>query len=416
MTNPDVVIVGAGAAGVGAGLELRERGIPFVILEAAPRVGGRAFTDRVSLPGQWDQGCQWFHCADQNPLVAWADRLGTVYEHEDRIEAALLWSRDHWADAAENGASRGAIHAAIDAIYQTAGRGDDVPIAEVIPEAGQWAPSVRHILQLLASDDPERVSAKGYADYDDTGVNWIVSSGYGDLIERMAAGLPIRLGTAVTRIEQGAGGVRVATSEGTIAARAAIVTVSTNVLNSGSIGFGPGPANDLLDKVQYVPCGTYEKVALALRHLPPEIATELFCWIDAGAGKGASDFQISGGAHPKMIAHMAGGLARDVLAGGKPAMVDFALERLAAAFGSGFRKLILSSAITGFQANPLIQGAYSYSKPGHTKDRHDMIAVDTGSVAFAGEAFSRRWQATAHGAYQSGRDVAARVGKAIETV
>ena len=53
----DVVIVGAGAAGIGAGLELRDRGISCVILEAAERVGGRAFTDKTSLPYLWDQGC-----------------------------------------------------------------------------------------------------------------------------------------------------------------------------------------------------------------------------------------------------------------------------------------------------------------------------------------------------------------------
>ena len=52
MTNPDVVIVGAGAAGIGAGLELQARGVPFVILEAANRIGGRAFTDTASLPGR----------------------------------------------------------------------------------------------------------------------------------------------------------------------------------------------------------------------------------------------------------------------------------------------------------------------------------------------------------------------------
>jgi monoamine oxidase len=414
MTDPEVVIVGAGAAGIGAGLELQARGVPFVILEAATRIGGRAFTDRTSLPGQWDQGCQWFHCADQNPLVAWADRLGTVYEHEDRIEASLLWARDHWADAAEVDASRAAINAAFDAIYQAAGRGADVPIAAVLPEAGQWAPFVRHILQLLACEDPELVSAKGYADYDDTGVNWIVSSGYGDLIERMAARLPIRPGMPVSRIEQGAGGVKVATPAGTMAAKAAIVTVSTNVLMSGAIGFGSGPAKDLLDKVQYVPCGTYEKVALALRHLPSEIRDELFCWIDTGGDGWVSDIQISAGPHPKMIAHLAGSLARELLSGGKPAMVDFTMQKLTAAFGADIRKLILSAAITGFQDNPLFQGGYSFSKPGHSQDRHDMIVADTGNVAFAGEAFSKRWQATAHGAYQSGRDVAARIAKGMK--
>jgi monoamine oxidase len=74
--QPDVVIVGAGAAGVGAGMELTKRGVPFVILEASDRVGGRAHTDKTSLPYAWDKGCHWLHCADVNPLVAEADRVG----------------------------------------------------------------------------------------------------------------------------------------------------------------------------------------------------------------------------------------------------------------------------------------------------------------------------------------------------
>jgi monoamine oxidase len=38
-----------------------------------------------------------------------------------------------------------------------------------------------------------------------------------------------------------------------------------------------------------------------------------------------------------------------------------------------------------------------------------MIEADTGNVAFAGEAFSKQWEATAHGAWASGRDVAGRL-------
>jgi monoamine oxidase len=411
MTNPDVVIVGAGAAGIGAGLELQARGVPFVILEAANRIGGRAFTDTASLPGHWDQGCHWFHCADVNPLVAWADRLGTVYERQDRMEESVLWAGDHWGDAAETHLSLATVEAAFDAVYQAAGRGADVPISEVIPDGGRWTPLVRHILQLMACDDPEQVSVKGYADYDDTDVNWSVTSGYGDLIERMAAGMPIRLATPVSRIDQKARGVCVTTPVGTIAANAAIVTVSTNVLLSGAIACGPGPANALLDKVQHVPCGTYEKIAIALRQLPSELEGKQFCWINGGRGERSFGFQISGGAHPKLIAHLAGSQARDLLQGGRAAMVDHATERLTAVFGSDAGKLILAAAVTGFQNNPLFQGGYSYTRPGHAQERHDMIAAETGNVGFAGEAFCLQWQATAHGAYQSGRDVAGRVVK-----
>jgi monoamine oxidase len=75
-SEPEVVIVGAGAAGIGAGLALSRLGVPFVILEAKDRVGGRAHTDGTSLGHLWDRGCHWFHSADRNPLRAIADRLG----------------------------------------------------------------------------------------------------------------------------------------------------------------------------------------------------------------------------------------------------------------------------------------------------------------------------------------------------
>ena len=42
---PDVVVVGAGAAGIAAARELRSRGFSVLIVEASGRIGGRAFTE-----------------------------------------------------------------------------------------------------------------------------------------------------------------------------------------------------------------------------------------------------------------------------------------------------------------------------------------------------------------------------------
>jgi monoamine oxidase len=96
MHDVDVVVIGAGAAGVGAGQALRARGLSFTILEAGDRVGGRAFTDTASLPVAWDQGCHWMHCADVNPLVAEADRVGTTYLRQLREGAYRYWWRGGW--------------------------------------------------------------------------------------------------------------------------------------------------------------------------------------------------------------------------------------------------------------------------------------------------------------------------------
>jgi monoamine oxidase len=409
MATADFVVIGAGAAGVGAGLALQAAGLPFVILEAAGRVGGRAYTDTTSLPRLWDQGCHWLHCADVNPLVAWADRLGAHYDRQGREDSFEMWSNGGWLDQPDARAARGATDDAFDAVYAAAARGQDVAIADVLPHAGRWAPGVRNILQLMASEDPERVSSLGYGDYDDTHVNWPVVSGYGDLIGRMAAALPVRLGVKVKAVEQGVDDVRIETTQGTIVARAAIVTVSTNVLAAGAIRFGAGPAHDLLDLIADVPCGAYEKVAIALKRPLVARAETLFCMVDPGNGSSPLDFQVDGAGRDVMIAHMGGALARDLAADGPDTLRAFALERLSQAFGKDVLNEVTATAVTGWQGNPLVRGAYSYARPGCAARRHQMIAAETGRVAFAGEAFSRQWQATAHGAFQSGQDVAGRV-------
>ncbi len=401
--QPDVVIVGAGAAGVGAGLALQARGVPFVILEASERVGGRAFTDRVSLPAPWDQGCHWFHCADVNPLVAWADRLGADYDDRDRM-TSVIWRAGQWLTDAENRKADAAMDAAFGDIYAVTG--PDRSLDEVLPKTGDWAAIIRNIARLMSSGEPQAVSAQGYSDYTDTQVNFAVRSGYGDLIERMAAGLPIRLSMPVTRIAQGANGVRVMTGSGEIEAKAVIVTASTNVLASGAIRFDSQAVQPVLDRVADVPCGSYEKVAVALRRLPTEMDTP-FIWLDPADGTRGANVQVVAGAAPMLIAHFGGNDAVELAAEGDPAMVAWVTEWLVSAFGSALRSDILGSAVTGWQKNPFVQGAYSHTRPGYSARRHEMIGAETGDILFAGEAFSRNWYATAHGAYQSGHDVAA---------
>ncbi len=61
MTDTDVAIVGAGAAGLAAARTLTDLGVPFVLLEAAHRIGGRA--EEVAPGAPFDLGCHWMHSA-----------------------------------------------------------------------------------------------------------------------------------------------------------------------------------------------------------------------------------------------------------------------------------------------------------------------------------------------------------------
>ena len=411
MEEGHIVIVGAGAAGVGAALECAARGIPYTVLEAADRVGGRAYTAAAGLPHAWDHGCHWLHCADENPLVAWADKLGANYVRQASFGAGLsFWDSGKIQDAKISEACNAALLTAFNAIDAS---GRDVPIPQVLPDAGRYAPTVKLILALMAGDDAEDVSASGYADYHDTDHNWPVLSGYGALVTAMSRGLNIRTGTPVTKIEQRTDGATLRTPHGDLEAAGVIVTASTNVLSRGGIHFTDGPAAELAFALEAVPCGVYEKVAFAMDTLPEGLDGTRFLTVQMPGEELATNFQImqgeQAGGIPMMLCHMAGAKAHALVMAGPRAMADYARAALVTAFGSEAERHIIGTATTDWTSDPLILGSYSHARPGAAELRREMITRDTGRVAFAGEAFSLKWQATAHGAYSSGRHVAARM-------
>src|SRR3954463_8742640 len=72
----EVVIVGAGAAGIAAARRLIAAGRRVVILEANAEVGGRCITDTTTFGMPYDRGAHWIYAADTNPLVRLARETG----------------------------------------------------------------------------------------------------------------------------------------------------------------------------------------------------------------------------------------------------------------------------------------------------------------------------------------------------
>ena len=71
--DPEVAIIGAGAAGLAAARTLRGAGVGVIVLEAKDRIGGRAFTDVDSVGIAWDTGAHWLHDQGRNFFARYAE-------------------------------------------------------------------------------------------------------------------------------------------------------------------------------------------------------------------------------------------------------------------------------------------------------------------------------------------------------
>ena len=68
-SNPDVVVIGAGAAGLAATAELMRRGISVTCIEGMNRIGGRCYTDISTFGVPADIGAHWLHGRCHNEIA-----------------------------------------------------------------------------------------------------------------------------------------------------------------------------------------------------------------------------------------------------------------------------------------------------------------------------------------------------------
>jgi monoamine oxidase len=418
LSDYDIAIVGAGAAGLAAARTACDLGLGAVVLEAKGRVGGRAHTESASLGIPFDHGCRWLHSAGRNPFVGIARRLGYAPFLEQRVRQVFLGDRRSdeaetadWADFAQRNFKA----------MEMAGEGGlDVPAAQVIERGQRWSALFDAWCAMMTAFNTDAVSTLDYARYVDTKENWVVREGFGALIAHYGAGLPVTLNAPVTRISwsgPGSGtrsgsGVRLETPQGTVGARAAIVTVSTAVLAGGAIRFDPALPDRKQAAIEAVPMGAANKIGFALRRDvfgDPAGRFSIFSSDKADA----MHFHVRPCGEPVVGAYVGGRVADALEKDGPDAMKALAMERLKAIFGAGIEKEVTGSVATAWRGDAAIGGGYSMARPGQAHRRADLATPLADRLFFAGEATSIDFYSTAHGAYFSGVAAAEAAGRVL---
>ena len=408
--RPDIVVIGAGAAGLAAARTALSLGLTVEVLEARDRIGGRAFTDDL-VPGvPWDRGAHWLHDAPRNFFAAFAARRDFAFDRTP--SRSYLWGPDGWAGE-DVQQERDAYFARAFAAIKGAGKsGLDVAASEVVPPHPRFRAMFDSWFAAVSGTEPDRTSTLDNFRYRRTGVNRGVRPGYGALVAEYGWGLPVRLSTPVACVRWDGTDVIVETARGTLGCRAAIVTASTSALAGGALSFHPPLPAETLDALESVPLGEAEKVALAFDRDVFGLPGNSRLHFEHGTHE-AIRFHIRPCGHNVAIGHVAGRFASELLAQGPRAMAAFAEEKLVEVFGRGVRQARVATAATDWKGDPYIRGGYSCALPG-AADRRMVLREPVGDRVFlAGEACSLTAYGTVHGAHGSGVEAARRAAAAL---
>jgi monoamine oxidase len=430
----DVLIVGAGVAGLNAGRLLAEAGRRVAILEARNRIGGRIWTQPVSLgdsplPLPVELGAEFVHGL---PTETWS------LIRQAGLSTFEMDGSPFWFDGSRLTATneqRGTAEGVIEEMMRWAQRqprGSDMSFAEYLKGQALDALTARaasNYVEGFNAADQQRISVAALAkqqaaeDAIDADRLFRLEAGYAAipnfLAERfIAAGGILILEAPVKKIvwSRGAVSVRTATSDGDLSYRSnrAVITVPLGVLQARTIEFVPSPTEVLL-QANRLRMGAVVRLTLVFKKKfwDPRLSFLL------APGESPPTWWTLVPHEAPLITAWAGGTKAELLLklitadGDASALCDLSLSTLAKIFAlplSDIQQNLSSWHLHDWQSDEYARGAYSYVQVGGLDAPEKMRIPVEDTLFFAGEHtdVSGHW-GTVHAALGAGTSVAEQI-------
>jgi len=432
--NPEVVVIGAGAAGLSATSELLRKKKSVLCIEAMNRIGGRCYTDNSIFGTPFDIGAHWMHSFSGNQIAKYGKNNKNKFSIYEILENILVY------DGLKKVTSTNILrvikkirelkdkYSNKDIILSRSSQENnikDVPFINLIPKEitdNEWFETAHQALGacLEGVDFNNYTTSDQQLNYKNIGNgDGFVKEGYGTLLADFRKDIPVKLNTIVREIKWDGQGVKVETNQGVINAKACIITVSTGVLNSGKIKFFPLLPKEKYEAFENIRLGIYNHITLQLKdyfYKDFQIHQDTYL-LSKITSKSVSPKGYFGSLrlHKSNLSYfdVGGQFAKDLEKEGKEASIDFVLNSLRSTFGSNFDQYLIKAYATSWGENEFTMGSYSSAKPGKAHLREELKSSVGDRIYFAGEATSINY-GTVHGADLSGKRVVEELIKTLK--
>ncbi|XP_054601462.1 lysine-specific histone demethylase 2 isoform X4 [Nothobranchius furzeri] len=430
--SKNVIVIGAGAAGLAAARQLQNFGTQVLVLEARERIGGRVWDD-VSLGVTVGRGAQIVNGCVNNPIALMCEQMG-IRMHKLGERCDLFQEDGKVTDPAIDKRMDFHFNAILDVVSdwrKDKSQGQDSPLGEKVreikknflQESGiQFSELEEKVLQFHLSNlefacgsSLDQVSARSW-DHNEffaqfSGDHTLLTEGYSPLLRRLAEGLDIRTNCPVQAVDYSGDLVKVSSSGGSQwSAHRVLVSVPLTLLQKNVLRFTPPLPERKLKAIHSLGAGIIEKVALQFPyrfwdtkvqsadyfgHIPPAPEKRgmfsIFYDLDPQGKRAVLMSIVSGEAVPAV---------RDLE---DKQVVDECMKVLRELFTEQEVPEPSSYFVTHWNKDPWSQMSYSFVKTGGSGEAYDVLAEDVqGKVFFAGEATNRHFPQTVTGAYLSG--------------
>lgn len=409
----DVVVIGAGIAGLAAAKTLRDLDYEVIVLEAKGHIGGRLKTD-WSLNAPFELGAGWIHGPDGNPITKLARSVGGKMAVTDdksfQVHRAdgSIYDYDkvygHWATHTN-------VVNAVDASFD-----NDQPLSKAINRVAPKTlkdPLLAWMFSAYTEFDTggplEKLSAY-YFDEDDAfdGADVVLTTGYDKILQPLARGLDIRLNQPVDLVEYESGdGATVYAGDNAYECSFVVCTLPLGVLQAGDVKFDPRLPKAHRTSLKKIGMGNVTKLAMKFDAPYWPVDTQYFGLMTKE--KGRWNYFLNYRTFSKeniLVALSVGNYAAKIEKKSEEAMLADAMKAVRTMFGASVPDPS-DYVVTRWSQDKYAKGAYSYSKVGiQPKDFDNLADPIRDVIVMAGEHTTFEYHATVHGAYLSGLNAA----------